>query len=157
MNNNINKKYIYIGLQVSVLLILVILGFSLFGQTKNKSLLMIIDKVYVAYSDFIKDAGYSPSNIEELYTNNKNDVRWSGPYITEQLLKDYKDGEIAIIQASNIPTKECPLESIINCYSWIKVTNISNGDYSQIKESINPNSDIFFADNQLFFKITNIE
>lgn len=152
-----NKKIIYISLQILTLLIVIFAGYFIFGKTKNKNLLMILDKVYIAYNDFVTDMGFSPTNIKDLYNNSTQNVQWAGPYISDKLLAEYSEGEIDIVRASHIPTKQCSLDSIVNCYSWIKVSNVSNNTYAQITQTLNTNTEIFYANDNLFFKITQVE
>jgi len=152
-----NKKIIYISLQLITLAVVIFAGYILFGKTKNRDLLKTIDKVYLAYSDFTTDLGYPPSSMQDLYQNTTNNVSWSGPYISSKMIAEYSEGQISLLKASHIPTKSCSLDSIVNCYMWISISNISNATQSQIKQDLNSNIDTFYAENVLFFKITQAE
>lgn len=125
--------------------------------SKNKNLMLTVNKVYLAYSSYLIDMGKSPESIQELYSNTQNVAKWNGPYISKAILDDYSKGSINIVQASSIPTKPCSLDYISYCYKWIKVTNVNSSEYSSIKSEVNSKSEPFFAENNLFFKITSVE
>lgn len=152
-----NKKVLYIGISALAIIIIMGSGYFIFGKTKNKSLLLIVDKIYSAYGDFIHDVGYSPNSIKDLYSSNGNDARWKGPYISDKIVSEYKEGNIDIIKASLIPTKTCSLDSIINCYTWIVVDNANDSSFAQAKEEVKNSANIFYANNKLYFKITQAE
>lgn len=150
------KKVLY-GIIAGVLTILIVAAAFVISKTKNKDIILTIDKVFFAYSSFIIDLGYSPATIEDLYKNQKNIAKWKGPYISKTTLKNYSDGEIQLVQASNIPTKKCALDYISNCYNWIKVTNFNSSDYNQIKTEINERAETFFANDNVYFKVSVVE
>ena len=151
-----NKKVLYVSV-AAALLILISGVLFIFSKTKSKDLILTIDKVFYAYSSFVIDLGYSPSSIEDLYENKANIAKWKGPYISKTSLKNYDNGQLDIIHASSIPTKKCSLDYLSNCYTWLKVKDFSTSDFNEIKEAVNKNAEIFFANNNVYFKISNVE
>jgi|TARA_Y100001960_G_C14726855_1_gene855402 hypothetical protein len=151
-----NKKVLYAS-TAAVLLVLVCGVFFIFSKSKSKDLILTIDKVFYAYSSFVIDLGYSPSSIEDLYENKANIAKWKGPYISKTSLNQYDNGQLDIIHASAIPTKKCSLDYLSNCYTWLKVKDFSTSDFDEIKEAVNKNAEIFYANNNVYFKITNVE
>ncbi|MCP4356337.1 MAG: hypothetical protein GY793_12090 [Proteobacteria bacterium] len=149
-----NKKLLYTGLTILTLIIVIITGYSLFGRSQNKGMLLIIDKIYIAYGKFIKDNGTSPTGINEFYENTSNSSTWAGPYISKKIVDEYKNGKMDIIKASLIPTKKCSFESTMNCYTWILADNVSQAVFEQTKKMMPNSGNLFYADNKLYFKVT---
>lgn len=151
-----DKKVLYASIGI-VLTVLISASVFIISKSKSKEIILTIDKVFFAYSSFIIDLGYSPETIKDLHSNQKNIAKWKGPYISQKTLDNYSEGEIQIIHASNIPTKKCSLDYLANCYTWIKVTNFSSSDYNEIKDSINKKANPFFANENLYFKVSVVE
>lgn len=141
----------------TIIAAIIIAAFFILNKSKNKELILTIDKVYLAYSSYVVDLGHSPESIDDLLVNQKNIAKWNGPYISKTLFDTHKKEEISIIKASNIPTKPCSIDYLSNCYNWIKVSNLTSSDFTKIKETINKNSKIFFANDNLYFKLSVVE
>lgn len=151
-----DKKYLFAVIGLVAAIIIFGMGFVL-SKTKSKELISTINKLYFAYSSYIVDLGHSPQSINDLIKNQNNIARWNGPYISPTILKSYTKGEITLVQASSIPTKNCSFDYLTYCYNWLKVSNLTSADFNKIKETINPKSKIFFAENNLFFQLSSVE
>lgn len=151
-----DKKILFAIIGVAVVLIISAIAF-VFSKTKSKEMVQIINKIYYAYSSYVLDLGHSPANIAELYSNQNNVAKWNGPYVSKTSLEDYDENTLQIIQASSIPTKNCSLDNLNYCYKWIKVSGLSNNDFKKIKESLNLKANVFFAENNMYFKLSSVE
>ena len=151
-----NKKVLYGVVGGFVLVIFLAIVFVM-SKTKGKELMLTINKLYFAYSSYVVDLGKAPETIADLYQNTQNIAKWNGPYISKAILDSYSDGNIEFMEATAIPTKSCPLDYISNCYKWIKITNLSSADFNKIKSEANPKTDMFFAENNLFFRLSIVE
>ncbi|HAG52834.1 MAG TPA: hypothetical protein DCL21_03510 [Alphaproteobacteria bacterium] len=151
-----NKKVLYGAIGGFILVMFLAIVFVM-SKTKGKELMLTINKLYFAYSSYIVDLGTAPETVSDLYQNTKNIAKWNGPYISKATLENYSDGNIEITEATSIPTKSCPLDYISNCYKWIKITNLSSADFGKIKSEANYKTEMFFAENNLFFRLSIVE
>lgn len=151
-----DKKILLTSSILAIIIIIVAISF-VFGKTKNRELIQTINKIYYAYSSYILDLGHSPKNIADLYTNQNNIAKWNGPYISKNMLQGYDQNSLQIVQASNIPTKKCSLDSLSYCYNWIKISGLNTNTFNKIKENIPPQADVFYAQNNIFFKLSSVE
>tara|TARA_Y100001960_G_scaffold334048_1_gene444167 strand:- start:4455 stop:4919 length:465 start_codon:yes stop_codon:yes gene_type:complete len=151
-----NKKILFAVIGLIATVFILGAGFVL-SKTKSKDMILTINKLYFAYSSYVVDLGHSPKSMDDLLKNQNNVAKWDGPYISKTILDNYDQGKINIVQASNIPTKACSLDYITYCYNWLKFSNLTSADFSQLKENINPKANMFFAEDNLYFRLSTVE